>query len=56
MAYVLCFVDHLMNGLGNQRGTEEMSQTLLETKDLEKAELVWIHSVQGQFSLRRLVV
>ena len=47
-AYVLCFVDHLMNGLGSLRGTEKMSRTLLEAKNLEKAEIVWIHSVQGQ--------
>ena len=35
-AYVLHFVDCLKNGLGSQRGTEEISQTLLEAKDLEK--------------------
>lgn len=47
-AYVLRFVDRLKNGLGDQRGTDEMSQTLLEAMDLEKAELVWIQSVQGE--------
>ena len=45
-AYVLRFVNHLKGGVRRQSGSKRVSTKLVEAGEMNKAELVWLRSVQ----------